>query len=336
MELVFRIAGRVALNARLEEEAIPGAICAIEVWDSARPTAVRRLHASRRRVLYLDAFNCLPRLKAMLERDMDLDLAQPDTLLGPGFTIRERNAMLHRVIDLWGPTPPQRRAKRIAFNAGALVRGGFESAVEVIPPLDQGDMDAKAAEPRIRIVLDAPAKAKKAEGLRKALAQAKVRLVDASVGGLGLTVPRKEARWAKLGMLVAVYIEPGPDWVVGVLRRIHADGDSLGLGVAILTRRPRLAWFRLEATGYASVWDEEKRHDRNFLEHFQRGIVLEADSAPLGPGDMLLAPGIAERGSRLEVPLAHGAQHLRVVSVRENTEDFERVAFEPVGVTGGT
>src|SRR5207253_4497 len=89
-------------------------------------------------VLYLDAFNCLPRLKAMLERDMDTDLSEPDTLFGAGFTLRERNAMINRLIDLWGPTPPQRRSKRVPFNAVALVKGGFENSVGEIRPLEQG------------------------------------------------------------------------------------------------------------------------------------------------------------------------------------------------------
>lgn len=95
----------------------------------------------------------------------------------------------------------------------------------------------------------------------------------------------------------------------------------------------RLVWFRLEATGYASVWEEEKRLDRNFLEHFQRGILIDADRAPLGPGEMLIAPGIAERGSRLDIPLAQGLLRIRITAVREATDDFHRVVFESLGVT---
>ncbi len=334
IELAFRIAGRIAANARLEREVIPGAICAIEVRGSSRPIAVRRLQDTGSQVLYLDAFNCLPRLKAMLERNMDTDLAEPDPMFGPGFTLRERNAMINRLIDLWGPTPPQRRTKRVAFKATALVRGGFESAVEAIPALDQGSLEDQPVQgAQIQIVLDVAGKEKKTKVLKKNLAAARVQLVDASVGGLGLLVPRSEARWAKLGTLVAVYVAPGPDWVVGAVRRIGAVGDSLGLGIAIFTRQAKLAWFRLETTGYASVWEEEKRLDRNFLEHFQRGILIDADSAPLGPGEMLIAPGIADRGSRLDIPFARGVQRIRVTAAREATDDFHRVAFESLGVT---
>ena len=333
IELAFRIAGRVAVNARLDPDPIPGAICAIELRGSSRPTAVRRLPGSPGTVLYLDAFNCLPRLKAMLERDMDTDLAGTDAMFGEDYTLRERNAMLDRLIDQWGPTPPQRRSKRVPFKAAALLKAGFESCAEVIPALEQGIAAESPGESRqLQIVLDDAGVHQKAGTIGKALASARAQLMDASVGGLGLQVPRKDARWAVLGMLVAVYVEPGPDWIVGVLRRISAEGEMLGLGVAVLTRQPKLAWFRLETTGYTSVWEEEKRLDRDFLQHFQRGILTDADSAPLGPGEMLIAPGIAERGSRLDIPFAQGIQRIRVTASRDVTADFHRVAFESLGV----
>ena len=334
IDLAYRVAGRIAVNARLEPEPIPGAICAIELRGSSRPIAVRRLAETPTKVLYLDAFNCLSRLKAFMERDMDADLSGPDTLFGSGYTLRERNAMLNRLIDLWGPTPPQRRSKRVPFKVTALIRGGFNSSVDVIQPLEQGDYKSPAeTASALQIVLDPGAPAAKPVGIKKALESARVRLVDASVGGLGLLVPRNEAPWARLGVLIAVYVEPGPDWVVGVLRRISAVGDMLGLGLAVFSRQPKLVWFHLETTGYTSVWEEEKRMDRNFLEHFQRGILMDADCAPLGPGELLLAPGVGERGSRLDIPFAQGLQRIRITAVREASEDFHRVAFESLGMT---
>ena len=333
VELAFRIAGRVAANARLEADPIPGAICAIEPHGSSRPTAVRRLHEASGPVLYLDAYNCLPRLKAMLERGMGTDLSEPDTLLGFGYTLGERNAMINRLIDLWGPTPPQRRSKRVQFNAEALVKAGFDDAVEVIPALEQGDWKQADTASALQILHHDAGKTKAPERLKKSLAEARVKLIDASVRGLGLLVPRKDASWARLGMLIAVYVEPGPDWIVGAVRRIGAEGEQFRLGVAVITRQPRLVWFHLETTGYVSVWEEEKRLERNFFDHFQRAILIDAERVPLGSGEMLVAPGVAERGSCLDIPFARGMQRIRVATVRESTEAFDRVAFESLGVT---
>ncbi len=333
VELAFRIAGRVASSAKLESEPMEGATCAVQVQGASRPTAVRRLPASAKSVLYLDAFNCLPRLKSLLERDMDADLAGPDSMFGPGFTLRERNAMISRLMDAWGPTPPQRRSKRVPLSTVALVRGGFDSSAEVIATLEQGGWRrGPGEESRLQIVYGEAEPVASPKVVRKSQAEAKARLVDASVGGLGLVVPRKQAAWARLGLLMAVYIEPGPAWVIGVVRRVSAEEEMLSLGIAVFARQPKLAWFRLETTGYTSVWEEEKRHDRNFLEHFQRGILVDADSGPLAPGELLIAPGVAERGSRLDVPFPTGVQRIRVTAVREATEDFQRVAFESLGM----
>jgi hypothetical protein len=333
IELAYRITGRIAARARLELEPIPGAICAIEPHGTSRPAAVRRISGSNAHALYLDTFNCLPRLKAMLERDMDADLSNPDTMFGSAFTLRERNAMVSRLIDLWGSNPPQRRAKRVPLRTAALLHGGFGASAAALRPLDQGEWKARA-EPtaQIRIVLDDARGQARPASLGKTLEETRVRLVDASVAGLGLLVPRREAAWARLGTLVSVLVEPGPEWVVGVLRRIGAEGESLRLGVAVLSRQPKVVWFRLEATGYASVWEEETRREHNFLEHFQRGILIDADRAPLGPGEMLVAPGVADRGSRLDIPFARGCQRIRVTAVREETKSFCRIAFESLGV----
>lgn len=334
IELVFRIAGRVAASARLELDPISGATCAIEPHGSSRPIAVRRLSGSDKPVLYLDAFNCLPRLKAMFERNVDFDPSDTDTMFGSGYTLRERNAMIGRLIEFWGPTPPQRRFKRVALDNVALIKIGFDNLAGVIKPLAQGDWQVPdGAASQMQIVLGDTARMKKLSSPNKALADTRIQLVDASIAGLGLLVARKEASWARLGTLIAVFVEPGPDWIVGALRRIGAEGKFLRLGIAIFSRQPRLAWFRLEATGYASVWEEEQRHERNFLEHFQRGILVNADRAPLGSGEILLPPGVADRGSRLDIPLAQGVQRIRISAVREATESFHRAAFEPLGVT---
>jgi hypothetical protein len=333
IELAFRISARVAANARLEPEPIPGAICAIETRGSSRPVAARLLHESNAAGLYLDAFNCLPRLKAMLERDMDVAPSDPDTMFGGEFTVRERNAMINAVLEQWGPKPPQRRHKRVALDTDALVKSGFANASALILPLEQANSSqAREAASQLEFTLANALVRKKAVRLKKALDEARVRVVDASIAGLGLLVPRKDAPWARVGILVCVYMEPGPDWVLGAVRRVCAEGESMRLGIVVYSRKPRAVWFRLEATGYASVWEEETRRERNFLEHYQCGILLDADHVPLGPGEMLLAPGIADRGSRLDLPFSRGVQRVRVTSVREATEDYSRVAFESMGV----
>jgi hypothetical protein len=155
--------------------------------------------------------------------------------------------------------------------------------------------------------------------------------LDASTTGMAVTVAHGEVRWAKVGALVAACVQPGKDWVVGVVKRVNdqkdRDGaDRLRLGVALMGSKPRLLWFHME--NFATAWDHEKVRERNFLEHFQRGIVIDLGKPPLSFGEMLLPPGLASRGTRFEVPLQGGSIHLVVKEMREQTHDFQRVCFE--------
>ncbi|MFM9970116.1 MAG: hypothetical protein ACKVQK_17135, partial [Burkholderiales bacterium] len=79
----------------------------------------------------------------------------------------------------------------------------------------------------------------------------------------------------------------------------------------------------------STVWDEEKRFDRNFNEHFQKGILIEPQDGKLVAGEILFPPGASSRGSWFDVPVKDGMVRIMVTTVREETHDFQRVEFEP-------
>jgi len=326
-ELMFRVIGRISSSVQLEQERLPGALHAVVPELSHRPVTLSR-HAGSlpESALYIDITNAIPRLKALLERHMDIDPAQPDPEFDEMFTVRERRSLIEKLIAQWTANAPQRRVQRIALKSLLHIHQGFEDVAKVMPDVDQGDRQImQSVDKGLRIQLGADE--------RKAQAPRAVRLIkgelhDASTSGMGVVVDRSEVRWARIGALVAVCVQPGRDWVVGVVRRANDVADQLRLGVALLSRKPRLLWFRLEGSGYKTVWEAEKRYERNFLEQFQRGILMEADQPPFSSGEMLLPPGLASRGTRFDVPMHAGMERLLVTAVREETQDFQRVAYE--------
>ena len=68
---------------------------------------------------------------------------------------------------------------------------------------------------------------------------------------------------------------PVAEWVIGVIRRMNATDASLELGISVVTRKPTLLWCENNDTGHSGVWDDEKRFEKNFDEHFTRGILVE-------------------------------------------------------------
>jgi len=333
VELVFRIAGRNAAAAQLEREPLAGAVYALVPSGNARPVSVKRLGKARDKALWLDTTNCLPRLRAALERDMGRDESEADTLYGSEYTLRERNRMLRRLEEAWGPNPPKRRAQRVRLASTVRVLSGFDAIATVIPVVDQGAWTGGGAEAgaELRIQLDDTEQAAE-RGKRAVVRQNPARLLDASSGGMGIAISRAEAKWAQLGALLGACMDPGHDWGVGVLRRVLAEGEELRLGIQMLALKPKLVWFRLENVSRASPWDEHLVSERNFLQHFQRGILLDMAGNRIEAGELLVAPGVASRGSQLDIPLAAGVQRIRVTATREATEAFHRLAFETLAL----
>jgi hypothetical protein len=300
---------------------------------STRPIPVDRLKPGKTAPLYINTVKCLARLRAALDRDMGRDPSDEDTLYGRGFTLRERNATLNRLVEYWGLNPPQRRARRIPVALAARTMGGFDQVVGVVPVLAIQEAKRSAgARSTLRLELDETTRSLKRSKVRAAKVDP-ARVIDASAGGLGLAMRRGGAAWAKHGMLVAVVIEPGKDWFVGVLRRIYSIDEELRLGIQILATKPRKVLLYAPATREHLVWEEAIATEKSFKEHFRYAILLEPQTLPLGTADMLLSPGMAKQGAQFDVPLPNGKQRISIVRIHVDNEHYQRVMFEPLGVT---
>jgi hypothetical protein len=324
--LAFRIAGRVAASVRLEIEPILGALYVVVPEGALRPMPVRRL--THGPALFLDTRPCALQLQATLLSDASRRSGKPDVLFNGDFTERESYEMAQRLAEYWGPTPPKRRSQRVALDAPAVLRCGLDNAVESIAALEQGVTLRQAAAGAVQIQNQEVGRGTHAGRGVKALRDTRGRLADASAAGLGIRTPRKDADWIRVGTLLAVYVEPGPDWVAGTLCRICADGEMLRFGVRVLARRPKVCWFHVQPEGSEPV-AEEGWSERNFLTYFQRGILLDnVGFAPGAAGEMLVPHDAAKAGRILDFPGEISTQHARVTAVREATRGYDRVAFE--------
>ncbi len=328
VELVYRIAARVAPAVRFEAEPSTEANFSVLPSGGSRPGLARAKAAPGR--VFVNTVNCLPRLRGMIERDLGRDPADEDTLFGGGFTLRERKAVLERVIAHWGMDPPRRRARRISMASAARIVAGFDNVLRVVPPADRRQTgDSRAARRALELQLDESSQTLKRDQVRAAQTS-EARVVDASAGGIGIAIRRAQAPWATQGALVAVTIEPGTDWFLGVLRRIFSIDDELRLGVQLLAARPTSVAFLTETVKHEQVWEEAIRHEHAFGDYYQRGILLEPQSLPLRGAELLLAPGLASRGSQFTVPLGTGQQRIRVARLSEDGGHYQRAIFEPI------
>ena len=79
-------------------------------------------------------------------------------------------------------------------------------------------------------------------------------MFDRSASGVGVLLKNEDSEWVKVGKLLALRIEPGPDWVSGVVRRItRVDGGQRKVGVQTLDALPALASIESHEPAAASM-----------------------------------------------------------------------------------
>lgn len=331
IELVYRIAGRVANAVQIATDASEETHFAVEPKGNARPNLKGRLEGKAAPLLYIGTSNCLLRLQEALERDAEGKSGDEDTLFGRGFALGERRRMLARVIEHWGVNPPRRRVQRVGMAANARVIAGFDGVLTVLPIPSNASADTHNSSRReLERALDNTSKLQKRPRSRPPRVGA-ARIIDASAGGLGLAIPSANAGWATHGALLAVLIEPGKDWFLGVLRRIFPIDDELRLGIQILAAKPCAVTLQLVAAQGLHLWEEETRREDTFDERHRRGILLERQALPLASATMLLPSGLAAEGSRFKLATPLGEQTIRVARVLDGNTHFQRVMFEPLG-----
>jgi len=121
---------------------------------SGAPIPVDRLKPGGAGPLYISTVNCLPRLRAALERDMGRDPGDEDTLYGRGFTLRERMRDAEPPAEYLGHQPAAAAQPRIPVALAARVLNGFDQVLGVVPVLEAPQMKAKASAQQLRLELD--------------------------------------------------------------------------------------------------------------------------------------------------------------------------------------
>jgi hypothetical protein len=336
VELLYRITSRLAGTVRLGTQADPAANFAVLPTGDARPGRVSDTRGGKKTApIYINTVNALPRLHALLERDSGRKPSEPDTLYGAEFLLRERTAMVERLLVHWSDTRPQRRGQRVPMVVEAQLVHGFQAVARLIPALQSVPVADAHRGAELQLLISNTAKAASAARESAGPQVHAGRVVDASTGGLGIALPSAGTSWVKHGVLVAAKVGPGGEWVVGVIRRIFPLGKELRIGLQVLASRPRALVLRLDSRGDGSPWADAMRFEESFGEHYQRGILLAPQALPLVSAEILLPPHLAAPAAQFQVPLPNGSQRVGLDSLSEDSEHYQRARFTPVDKAAG-
>ena len=219
-----------------------------------------------------------------LTRKLESSREVPSTLnLGGSFDPEAVLGTLQHLAVYWDREPPERRYPRHAVKSRLTVTHGFNGVLEALGSNGGGVIEFNPATAENWLV------------------------ENVSAGGFGALARQVKSDWLKVGTLLAMQPDGGPNWVVGTVRRItRLSKDEARIGIETLSRQPALSQF----SGGAEA---------------EPGVLLA--SAQTGETSIALRAGVFTRGRNLEAAV-DGRHHVYMPqTVDERGDDYEIARF---------
>ena len=222
---------------------------------------------------------------AALIRKMETAREVPSGMnLGGNYDADTVLGTLHHLAVYWDREPPERRHPRHSVKSRLTVTHGFNGVLEALGG-NGGSLDFNSA------------------------AAENWTVENVSAGGFGAVAKQVKSEWLKVGALVAMQPDGGPNWVVGAVRRVsRVSRDEARIGIETLSRAPALSRFSGAAEG-------------------EQGVLLAAAAPETGETSIALRAGVFTRGRNLEAAVG-GRQHVYMPqAVAERGDDYEIARF---------
>ncbi|HEV7478558.1 MAG TPA: hypothetical protein VGO02_12570 [Burkholderiales bacterium] len=221
---------------------------------------------------------------AALIRKMQTTREVPASLsLGGSYDPEVVLSALEHLAVYWDREPPERRHPRHSVKSRLTVTHGFNGVLEALGG-NGGSLDFNPA------------------------AAENWTVENVSAGGFGVLARQVKSDWLKVGTLLAMQPDGGPNWVVGAVRRVtRLSKDEARIGIETLSRAPAVSSFSAGAEA-------------------QPGVLLAA-APETGETSIALRAGVFIRGCNLETAV-DGRHHVYMPqTVDERGDDYEIARF---------
>ena len=285
IDLVDRLIAHLVGSFKLSLELQPDIAYCIDLLNIEPPVRVAHLPHRAPTLRYFSAAGAIKEIEKLIQT-----VKSTGTLpsgLASGLSSEKEVALdvLEHLALNWSPTPPERKAPRHKVKSRLAAIHSFESVLAALGPsgtsLDKSKIESWVVE-------------------------------NVSTGGFGASVPQLRGDWLKIGCLLGVQPEGGPNWIVGVVRRFQREGAQNGtVGIQTLSRNAHPVKVRVQS-GQVTSRDEET------------AILLNpSDSAP--EVQLLLRGGVLAAGQNLLLERNGKAYLLMPTGDMERGDDYELV-----------
>jgi hypothetical protein len=339
IELAEGLVGQFASSFVMAEEPQD---CTYYFDLSARKAPARlqpgtRTHSVMR---FFGAGSALPKLEETL-RQIKLSIVPQELDVDDPGRKDELLDLLSQLLQSWSATPPQRKYARKTVVSRLNVVNGFSeirrrvAGTERIVPnsrIDNTDMlyqerlDLRlygfVTEKTRQMMVDAATRAvevKPEEDITESWVMENI-----SESGFGAIIPELAQDWVKVGSLLALRPENGAEWRVGVVRRLSRTPQlKVYVGIQVLAHEPVSVRLRPIGTKH-SVWENVAEIQ---AQAFLTAVLLPQSVYCLEESCLLLEPGNYESNRDYELIMRGEKSRVRLTTVFEQGEDFERTGF---------
>lgn len=339
IELADRLVGQFASSFVLAEEP-QGCTCYFDLSARKAPARLQpgtRTHSVMR---FFGAGIALQKLEETM-RQVKLSAVPQELDVGVHGRKDELLDLLSQLLQSWSATPPQRKYVRKAAVSRLNVVNGFPeirrrvAGTEKIVASSAIDNKDMLYQERLDLRLYGFV----TEKTQQMMAEAATRSVEAlpeedtteswimeniSESGFGAIIPELAQDWVKVGTLLALRPENGGEWNVGVVRRLTRTPQmKVYVGIQVLAHEP--VSVRLHPIGVKlSVWENVAEIQ---AQEFLTALLLPQSVYCLEESCLLLEQGSYEVNREYEMIVRGEKSRLRLTSLFEQGEDFERVGF---------
>lgn len=326
IEVGYRIAGR--LVSFFDFKAEPDADCGYFV-DLAKfdpPALLQEGIATAPSRRFFGAGRALPKIKEIIAQHEHGAVGQ-ERRFGSEFTPEGKLTVLKHLEMYWEKHHPHRALQRREIHATIEITHGFRTISKLVARVDLGQAIAGLSGPEAAKLKEHARMGVVDEG-EAAYVSEHWAVQDVSLNGIGGTIPKGTGAWVKVGDLCGIKAQNSQLWWVGMLRRLHTDGQgTVHVGLEILAKKPLSLWLRVLGKGIEKVSDWETSSG-SFHYDYLPAIMLPDAQGSYVNATMLIESGNYVMDAIYEVMLGERSREIRLTALLDEGEDYERVCFQ--------
>lgn len=211
IEIAERLIAYMLRHFHLTSQVHPDNVYWVDIAKPLPPTRLAKLPEITPTLWFFGtrpALDAVHNLRLRLESTGELP---PDINLGGQYPVRTVLPVVEHLAARWAPKPPMRGHQRHRVKSWLSVVNGLETVFQRLSGQRGQDDEAWVAE-------------------------------NVSLNGIGANVSLIGKEWLKVGVLVGMQPEGGGNWLVGVVRRLARESESLAnVGLETLSKASRAA-----------------------------------------------------------------------------------------------